>query len=139
MSGTNAIMLVARREIRERLRSQAFLWSTLIMLIILAGSSALPTMLATEPTYRVAVAVPAPPGLEVALQRAAEPFEANVDVQVVGPPLPVATRSPRRTWTRSCSSTRTGSSSVRASTRSSRQPQTLRCERSAAICRRRRS
>ena len=84
MSGTNAIMLVARREIRERLRSQAFLWSTLIMLIILAGSSALPTMLATEPTYRVAVAVPAPPGLEVALQRAAEPFEANVDVQVVG-------------------------------------------------------
>ena len=40
-------------------------------------------MLATEPTYRVAVD-DAAPGLEVALQRAAEPFEANVDVQVVG-------------------------------------------------------
>ena len=41
-SSGRVISLVAWREIRERLRSPAFLWSTVIMLVIVGGSSALP-------------------------------------------------------------------------------------------------
>ena len=84
MSGTRAIGLVARREIRERLRSQAFLWSTSIMLLIVGVSSALPAVLDKQTAYRIAVAAPAPPGLDAALQRAAEPFDAEVRLHVVG-------------------------------------------------------
>ena len=40
MSSRRAIMLVARREIRERLRSKVFV-STLVMLLIVGGSTAL--------------------------------------------------------------------------------------------------
>lgn len=86
MSGRRAITLVAEREIRERLRSRAFLWSTLIMLVVVGGSSALPALLQKDTTYRVAVVAPAPGGLEAALERAAEPFDANVRLQVVGSP-----------------------------------------------------
>ena len=80
------------------------------------------------PTYRVAVAVPAPPDSRSHCSVPPNHSRPTSTCRSSAPPLPVATRSPRRTWTRSCSSTRTGSSSVRASTRSSRQPQTLRCE-----------
>jgi ABC-2 type transport system permease protein len=83
MSARHAISLVARREIRERLRSPAFLWSTVIMLVIVGASSALPMLLLHDTTYRVAVVAPAPRGLDAALQRAAEPFDAKVDVRVV--------------------------------------------------------
>ena len=83
MSARRAISLVAWREIRERLRSPAFLWSTVIMLVIVGASSALPMVLQEETTYRVAVVAPAPRGLDAALQRAAEPFDAKVRVQVV--------------------------------------------------------
>ena len=41
MSGRRAITLVARREIRERLRSRAFLVSTLFLLLIVGASTAL--------------------------------------------------------------------------------------------------
>ncbi len=84
MSGTRAISLVAWREIRERLRSHAFLWSTSIMLLIVGASSALPTMLDKQTAYRIAVTAPAPRGLDAALQRSAEPFDATVRLQVVG-------------------------------------------------------
>src|SRR5688572_4983067 len=84
MSARRLISLVAWREIRERLRSPAFLWSTVIMLLIVGASSALPMVLQEEPTYRVAVVAPAPRGLDAALQRAAEPFDAKVRLQLVG-------------------------------------------------------
>jgi ABC-2 type transport system permease protein len=71
------------REIRERLRSPAFLWSTVIMLAIVGASSVFPMALQTETTYRVAVVAPAPRGLEAALQRAADPFDATVRLGVV--------------------------------------------------------
>ena len=41
MSSRRAITLVARREIRERGRSKVFLISTLVMLLIVGGSTAL--------------------------------------------------------------------------------------------------
>jgi ABC-2 type transport system permease protein len=86
MSGRRAIGLVARREIRERLRSRAFLVSTLVLLLLVGGSTALNGALSRETTYRVAVTAPAPSGLEAALQRAAEPFDANVELEPLTSP-----------------------------------------------------
>ena len=84
MSGRRVISLVAFREIRERLRSPAFLWSTVIMLVIIGASSVLPALLENEQQYRVAVVAPAPRGLDALMQRAAETFEANIQLRVVG-------------------------------------------------------
>lgn len=83
MSGRRAIMLVARREIRERLHSRTFLISTLLMLALVGGSAVLGQMLNSQKTYRVAVTAPVPPGLDAALQRAAKPFDANVRLRVL--------------------------------------------------------
>ena len=83
MSSRRVIALVARREIRERLRSKVFLVSTLVMLLIVGGSTALQGALSKEPTYHVAVTSPAPVGLAAALERAATPFDARVRLRVV--------------------------------------------------------
>ena len=84
MSGRHAIGLVAWREIRERLRSKAFLASTLLILALVGGSAFLDRLVNPEKTYRVAVTAPAPTGLAAALQRAAQPFDdAKVRVRVV--------------------------------------------------------
>jgi ABC-2 type transport system permease protein len=79
-----AITLVARREIQERLRSRVFLVSTVLMLLLVGGSTALSGALSKKPTYRVAVVAAAPRGLDAALQRAAKPFDAKVRLTVVG-------------------------------------------------------
>lgn len=84
MSRLHAIALVARREIGERLHSRAFLISTLLMLGLVGGSTALGRVLNSDKTYRVAVTAPAPPGLDAALRRAARPFDARVRLRVVG-------------------------------------------------------
>jgi ABC-2 type transport system permease protein len=84
MNGRRAITLVAVREIRERLHSRAFLVSTLLLLLIVGGSSALSAVLETEKTFRIAVTAPAPQGLDAALERAAKPFEAKVRLQLLG-------------------------------------------------------
>jgi len=84
MSGTREITLVAQREIRERLRSKTFLAATLVMLLLVGGSTALGGALSKTPTYDVAVLAPVPEGLSAALQRAAEPFDdAKVRLRVV--------------------------------------------------------
>ena len=69
MSPRHAVTLVAVREIRERLHSKVFLASTLVMLVVVAGSTLLVKALQPENTYRVAVVAPVPPGLQAALQR----------------------------------------------------------------------
>jgi ABC-2 type transport system permease protein len=80
-------MLVARREIHERMRGKAFLISTVVMLVFVGGSAGLQGALSKKPTYRFAVTAPAPSGLAAALQRAAEPFDdANVHLRVVRSP-----------------------------------------------------
>ena len=83
MSGLREITLIARRELRERLRSRAFLVSTLILLLLVGGSTALNGALSRKTTYRVAVTAPAPQGLAAALQRAALPFDATVRLHVL--------------------------------------------------------
>jgi ABC-2 type transport system permease protein len=90
MTGSRTIALVARREIRERLRSTAFLASTVVLLLLVGGSTALNGALSRKPTYRVAVTAPAPPALGAALQRAAKPFDAKAQLRVV--PSPAAGR-----------------------------------------------
>ena len=87
MSGRRAIVLVARREIRERLRSKVFIASTIVMLLLVGGSTALQGALSKTLTYRVAVTAPAPAGLDSALQRAARPFDdAKVELHMVASP-----------------------------------------------------
>jgi ABC-2 type transport system permease protein len=83
MSGRRAIALVAEREIRDRLRSRVFLVSTLLLLLLVGGSTALQGALSKTQTYDVALTAPAPPRLAAALGRAAEPFDAKVHVRVV--------------------------------------------------------
>ena len=118
MTSRRAITLVARREIRERLRSKIFLVSTLVMLLIVGGSTALQGALSKEPTYRVAVTAPAPVGLAAALERAARPFDdAKVRLRVVASRLSADAPSNPSRSTRCCSSRRIGSSSARTSTR----------------------
>ena len=86
-SWRRAITLVARREIRERLHSKVLLISTVVMLLIVGGSTALQGALSKKPTYRVAVTAPSPPGLLAALERAAKPFDdSNVRLRVVASP-----------------------------------------------------
>jgi ABC-2 type transport system permease protein len=83
MSGRRAITLVARREILERLRSRAFLVSTLFLLLVVGASTAFTGFFDRQTTYRVAVTAPAPRGLAAALARAAHPLDAKVDLRVV--------------------------------------------------------
>jgi ABC-2 type transport system permease protein len=84
MNARQAIVLVAWREIQERLRSRVFLVSTVVLLLLVGGSTALSGALSKKPTYRVAVVASAPQGLDAALQRAAKPFDAKVRLTVVG-------------------------------------------------------
>jgi ABC-2 type transport system permease protein len=87
VSGWRVITLVARREIRERLRSKVFLAATVVMLVLVGGTTALQGALSKTPTYRVAVTAPVPRGLAPALQRAAKPFDdAKVRLRVVASP-----------------------------------------------------
>ena len=87
MSGRRAITLVARREIRERLRSKVFLVSTLVLLLVVGGSTGLQGALSKKPTYHVVVMAPAPAGLLPALERAAKPFDdTKVQLRVVASP-----------------------------------------------------
>jgi ABC-2 type transport system permease protein len=84
MSGRRATMLVAEREIRERLRSKAFIASTILILALVAGSALLGRLVDPQETYKVAVTAPAPAGLAAALQRAAQPFDdAKVRLRTV--------------------------------------------------------
>jgi ABC-2 type transport system permease protein len=87
MSAARVIRLVAEREIRERVRSKAFIAATIVMLLLVGGTTALQGALSKTPTYRVAVIAPVPTGLTAALQRAAKPFDdAKVQVRVVTSP-----------------------------------------------------
>ncbi len=90
MSARRAILLVARREIRERLRSRALLYSTLLLLLVVGAATAFSAIVDPHTTYDVAVTRPAPPGLAAALRRAAAPLDASVHVTLV--PSPAAGR-----------------------------------------------
>ena len=80
-------MLVAERELRERLRSKAFLASTALILALVGASAVLVRLADPQETYRVAVPAPVPAGLAAALDRAAQPFDdARVELRTVASP-----------------------------------------------------
>ena len=84
MSGRRAITLVATREIRERLRSKAFIASTLLIVALLAVSAVIGRLFDPQQTFDYAVTAPAPAGLATALQGAAAPFDdAKVKLRTV--------------------------------------------------------
>ena len=84
MSAMRVIWLVAEREVRERVRSKAFIAATIVLLLLVGGTTALQGALSKTPTYRVAVTAPVPAGLVSQLQRAAKPFDgAKVRLRVV--------------------------------------------------------
>ena len=84
MNAARVIRLVAEREVRERVRSKAFIAATIVLLLLVGGTTALQGALSKTPTYRVAVTAPVPPNLVSQLQRAAKPFDdANVRLRVV--------------------------------------------------------
>jgi hypothetical protein len=138
MSGRRAIMLVARREIRERLRSKVFLASTLLMLLLVGGSTALEGAL-EEADDTVAVTAPAPAGLPAALERAARPFDdSKVKLRVVASTGADDRRSRRAG--RSRPGAAAGSAVLRTDVDARpRRSQTRLCARSATSCRRHRS
>jgi ABC-2 type transport system permease protein len=111
MSGRRAITLVAVREVRERLRSRAFLASTVVMLAIVGASAAFARVYAPERAFRVAVAAPAPSGLDAAPQRAAKPFDATVRLRVLGSASAGREELQRGRLTHCCSLAPIGSSS----------------------------
>ena len=78
MTARTTIALVAWREIHERLRSRIFLVSTVLMLALVGGSTALNGALTQTQTYRVAATAPIPAELGTALQRAAKPFDVKI-------------------------------------------------------------
>jgi ABC-2 type transport system permease protein len=86
VSARQAIKLVAWREIQERLHSRIFIVTTVLMLLLVGGSTALNGALSKQQTYHVAVVTPAPHRLEAELRRAAKPFDANVRLQTVASP-----------------------------------------------------
>jgi ABC-2 type transport system permease protein len=83
MSGPRVILLVARRELRERLRSRAFVVATVILLLAVGGSTAFTAAFSAKKAYRVVATAPVPHGLAAALQRAAMPFDATVRLRTV--------------------------------------------------------
>jgi ABC-2 type transport system permease protein len=87
MNARRATLLVARREIRERLRGKLLIASTLIMVALVAGSAVLQGSLSRTTTYTVAVPAPVPHGLLPALERSARPFDdAKVRLRTVATP-----------------------------------------------------
>jgi ABC-2 type transport system permease protein len=86
VSGRRAIALVARREIRERLRSRALLYSTGLLLLVVGAATAFSAAVDPHTAYDVAVTRPAPPGLAAALRHTAAPLDATVHVTLVASP-----------------------------------------------------
>jgi ABC-2 type transport system permease protein len=87
ISGREAIRLVARREITERVREKSFLASTGITVVIVVLVAVVPSLLGLggTSTYTVAVADPAAAPVARAAERAAPTFDAKVKVERVAP------------------------------------------------------
>lgn len=81
MTAAAVIRLVALREMRERIRSRAYLVSTGVLIVLLGLGLVLPQVLQTpSTTYRFGVVGLSPAGLPTALRRAAAPHDADLVV-----------------------------------------------------------
>ncbi len=85
-----ALRLLAAREVRERLRSKAFMVSTAITVLIVVGVGVIPTLVSQDgpTTYDIGLAGPGSAELEAGLPRAADLFdddEVEVEVRSIDP------------------------------------------------------
>jgi ABC-2 type transport system permease protein len=86
VSGRQAIALVARREITERVREKTFLVSTAVSLVVIACVAVLPGLLGLggKDEYTIAVADPSARPVADAAVRGAGEFDAKVRIVGVG-------------------------------------------------------
>jgi ABC-2 type transport system permease protein len=82
MSGRQAVALVARREVTERIFEKSFVIGTLITLVVIAAVAVLPNALGFggEDEYTIAVSNPAAQPVADAAVRQAEAFDAKVSI-----------------------------------------------------------
>jgi ABC-2 type transport system permease protein len=85
MRGRQAVALVARREITERIREKSFLISVVVSLVIIALVAVLPSALGLggTKTYTVGVADPAAQPVAAAAARGADAFDAELKLRRV--------------------------------------------------------
>jgi ABC-2 type transport system permease protein len=85
MRGRQAVALVARREITERIREKSFLISLVVSLVIIALVAVLPSALGLggTKTYTVGVADPAAQPVAAAAARGADAFDAELKLRRV--------------------------------------------------------
>jgi ABC-2 type transport system permease protein len=91
MKALRSIRLVAEREIRERARSRAFLFSTVFVLLIIVAAIAVPDFGRTH-KVELGVAETQPAALQRALARQAKPFDMTISVRRFGT-VPAALRA----------------------------------------------
>jgi ABC-2 type transport system permease protein len=84
LSFTQATRLVARRELRERLRDKSFLVSTVLTVAILAVVLFLPRLLGGDQTYDVAYAGPRAQAMEQLANRLADSAEITLRTERYG-------------------------------------------------------
>ncbi|MGZ4384737.1 MAG: ABC transporter permease [Gaiellaceae bacterium] len=85
MSAIAAIRLVAEREVRERLRSRAFLVATVLLLVIMGVAIASPGLFGGKTTdYKIGIPGPPPAGLEAVLARQGKPLDVKVRIERIG-------------------------------------------------------
>ena len=81
MSRLRSIWLVARREVIERGRSRGFVLSVFFTTALVVGSLVVPSILfGDEETAQIGVMMPAPTGLEAAIEAAADQFDDPVAI-----------------------------------------------------------
>jgi len=87
MSGRQAVGLVARREITQRIREKAFLVSLVVSLLIIALVAVLPSALGLggTQTHTVGVADPAAQPVATAAARRADAFDAELKLRRIRP------------------------------------------------------
>lgn len=79
MNAAAVVRLVAIREVRERLRTRAYVISTCVLILLLGVGLALPKIVsAPETTYRYGVVGTPPAGLKPALHHAVAPREVDI-------------------------------------------------------------
>jgi len=102
MSRRRAIYLVARRELLERGRSRAFLFSLLLSVAIVLGGIFLPALIGGgRGTSHLGVVGQAPPGLTEALEGTATALGQKVSIDQVGDLATGEKRVRDGPWTRS--------------------------------------
>jgi hypothetical protein len=80
VTGRRVVWLVTRRELREGVRGRQFLYSTVVLLLLLGGVVALSAIFGNENTVRIGVGGRAPALLIRELAAAAKPLDEHLEL-----------------------------------------------------------